>query len=141
VRNSKIYECQLIDIQTEIENNVTTYYPLSKDYKFSSVKRVYFLYNSSLEKIRGEHAHKDLNQIIIAGKGSFEITINDGENFKTYLLDNPNKGLRIIPGIWRSLKNFSEDSVCIVFASELYEPDDYIHNFDEFLIYKQVTSI
>lgn len=139
MRKSKIHECQLIDIRTDTENNISTYYPLSKDYIFSSIKRVYFLYNSSMNKIRGEHAHKDLNQIIVAAKGSFEITINDGKDFKTYLLNKPNKGLRIIPGIWRSLNNFSKDSVCIVFASELYEPDDYIHNFDEFLTYKHIS--
>jgi hypothetical protein len=95
-------------------------------------KRVYYLYDVPGGAERGGHAHKDLKQLLIAGSGSFEIEINDGIESKTIQLNRPNVGIIIVPGIWRELKNFSSGAICIVLASELYDPNDYVRDFNKF---------
>ncbi len=97
------------------------------------IKRVYYLYDIPGGSYRGGHAHKKLNQFIIALSGSFEVILKDAKNTKKVLLNNPSKGLLITPGIWRELENFSSGAVCLVIASEEYEEDDYIRNFNDFV--------
>ncbi|HFC30684.1 MAG TPA: WxcM-like domain-containing protein, partial [Oceanospirillales bacterium] len=89
---------------------------------------------------RGVHAHKKLEQLIIAVSGSFDITIDDGENRNTIRMDDPSKGLYICPMIWREIDNFSEDAVLMVLASTLYDSEDYIHDYDAFIKYKNTAS-
>ena len=81
---------------------------------------------------RGGHAHKDLFQVLIALNGSFELLLDDGSNTKKILLDSPNIGLYIPNGIWREMNNFSKNSVCLVLASEDYDENDYIRNYQDF---------
>src|SRR6185295_583667 len=71
------------------------------------IKRVYYLYDIPGGESRGAHAHKALEQIIIAASGSFDVTIEDGRNKKTMMLNRPDNGLHIKPGIWRDISNFS----------------------------------
>ena len=85
---------------------------------------------------RGGHAHKALKQLIIAASGSFDVQVDDGSVRRTFTLNRPYHGLLIVPGIWRDLNNFSSGSVCVVLASELYNPDDYIRDYAEFLEWK-----
>ena len=81
---------------------------------------------------RGGHAHKDLQQFIVAVSGAFDVLIDDGKNKKLIHLDRPYVGLHIVPGIWRELMNFSSGSVCLVMASETYDESDYIRDYTEF---------
>lgn len=96
------------------------------------IKRVYYLYDIPGGLSRGAHAHKNLHQLIIALSGSFEVIIDDGILKSQYYLNKPFEGLYVCPMIWRELINFSSGSVCMVLASECYEEDDYIRDYDEF---------
>lgn len=100
------------------------------------VKRVYYLYDIPGGESRGAHAHKELEQLIFAASGSFSVTLDDGRDKKKFFLNRPYQGLYIKPGIWRDLDNFSSGAVCLVLASELYNPNDYIRNYHDFLVFR-----
>jgi dTDP-4-dehydrorhamnose 3,5-epimerase-like enzyme len=100
------------------------------------IKRVYYLYDVPSDAFRGGHAHKNLNQFMIALSGSFEVKIDDGSNNKKVMLNKPNKGLFIPSGIWREMDNFSAGAVCLVLASEFFDESDYFRDYNSFLDYK-----
>jgi dTDP-4-dehydrorhamnose 3,5-epimerase-like enzyme len=97
------------------------------------IKRVYYLYDVPSGAERGGHSHKLQQELLIALSGSFDVILNDGKNSKKVTLNKPNEGLLIANGIWRELKNFSSGAVCLVIASDVFEEEDYIRDFDEFL--------
>ncbi|MCD0473289.1 FdtA/QdtA family cupin domain-containing protein [Flavobacterium sp. EDS] len=99
------------------------------------IKRVYYLYDVPSGAERGGHAHKNLQQFLVALSGSFDVVLNDGRESKNITLNKPFEGLLIKPGIWRELQNFSSGSVCLVVASEVYIETDYIRDFEEFISY------
>lgn len=99
------------------------------------IKRVYYLFDVPSSSHRGGHAHKNLVQLLIPLSGSFDVVLNDGKENQTITLNKPDKGLLIKPTIWRELGNFSSGAVCLVIASEVYEEEDYIREFDQFLEY------
>ena len=96
-------------------------------------KLVYYLFDVPSNSFRGGHSHSNQSEVLIALSGSFEVVLNDGVEKKSFLLNKPNVGLLIPTGIWRELQNFSSGSVCLVFASDVFEEADYIRDFDEFL--------
>ena len=138
MNNSTVFDCSIIKLDKHhsdrkgnlsvVEKNKTVPFDL---------KRVYYLYDVPGGESRGGHAHKDLKQLIIAVSGSFTITLDDGNIKRTFLLNRPYQGLFIIPGIWRTLDEFSSGSVCMVLASEKYDESDYIRDYQEFLEYKK----
>ena len=97
------------------------------------IKRVYYLYDVPAGAERGGHAHKKLQQFLVALSGSFDVILNDGKEEKIVTLNKPFEGLLITNGIWRELKNFSSGAVCLVVASDVFEEADYIREFDDFL--------
>ena len=97
------------------------------------IRRVYYLYDVPGGAERGGHAHKALNQLIIAMSGSFDVVLDDGCNKQRFHLNRSYSGLYVCPMIWRELDNFSSGSVCMVLASNIYEESDYFRNYDEFL--------
>lgn len=101
------------------------------------VKRVYFIYDVPGGESRGGHAHRRLHQLIIAVSGSFTVTLDDGTRQRQVMLNRPNMALEIVPGIWRTVEDFSSGAVCLVLASEKYEEADYIRLYDEFIELKQ----
>jgi oxalate decarboxylase/phosphoglucose isomerase-like protein (cupin superfamily) len=101
------------------------------------IKRVYYLYDVPGGEGRGAHAHKNLHQLIIAASGSFEITLSDGKINRTFHLTRPNYGLFVPPGLWRILSNFSSGAICLALVSDIFDPKDYIRDYNEFLVYKQ----
>ena len=103
------------------------------------VKRVYYLYDVPGGESRGSHAHKELSQLIVATSGSFRVTLDDGNVKRSFILNRPYQALYVKPGIWRDLDDFSSGAVCLVLASEVYQQQDYIRDYDEFIKYKKGT--
>ncbi|WP_455096694.1 sugar 3,4-ketoisomerase [Prevotella koreensis] len=99
------------------------------------IARVYWVYDVPGGESRGGHAHKRLKQLVVATSGSFTVTLDNGREQKKYLLNHPWQGLLIDTGIWRTLDDFSSGAVCLVLASQRYEEDDYIYEYDDFLKY------
>lgn len=100
------------------------------------IKRVYYLYDVPMDSERGGHAHYELQQYVVAASGSFTFILDDGKNKKEVFLNHPNKALHIKPGIWREMKDFSSGSVCLVLASMEYTEEDYVREYEDFLIYR-----
>ena len=99
------------------------------------IKRVYYLYDVPAGAERGGHAHKILQQFLVAISGSFDVILNDGKIETKVTLNKPYEGLLIKNKTWRELKNFSSGAVCLVLASEVFREDDYIRDFDDFKIF------
>lgn len=97
------------------------------------VKRVYYIYGTAQDAIRGKHAHKKLEQMIVCVSGSCDFILDDGRNKNIVHLDSPAQGLYLKNTIWREFTNFSKDCVLVVLASEHYDESDYFRNYDEFL--------
>lgn len=137
---SIVDNCRLIDLRKihDVRGNLT---PIESggDIPFD-IKRIYYLYDVPSGESRGAHAHKELQQLIIAANGSFTITLDDGKNKKTFTLNRPYQGLLIVPGIWRDLDDFSSGAVLLCLASEHYMATDYIRDYDKFLLYKEVSN-
>jgi dTDP-4-dehydrorhamnose 3,5-epimerase-like enzyme len=96
-------------------------------------KRVYYLFDVPSNAYRGGHSHIAQQETLIALSGSFEVVLQDGLDKKSFILNKPNIGLLIPTGIWRELQNFSSGAVCLVLASDVFDEEDYIRDFDEFL--------
>lgn len=128
-----ISNCRLFDIRSfEDQRGGLSFVESGKDINFK-IERLYYLYHTSKNILRGVHAHKKLEQVLISLNGSFEVLLSDGNKSQTYILDRPNLGLYVCPMIWRELNPLEDNSICVVLASREYEEDDYIHHFDEFL--------
>ena len=133
-----MFDCSIIELDrhhsdrkgnlTVVENGVTLPF---------DVKRIYYLYDVPGGENRGSHAHKDLEQLIVAASGSFVVTLDDGKNKRKFFLNRPYQGLCVKPGIWRDLEDFSSGAVCMVLASDLYKADDYIRDYSAFLNYRE----
>lgn len=137
MKHTIIDDCKLVDLRkiSDPRGNLT---PIEEgtDLPFT-IKRVYYLYDVPSGQSRGGHAHKELQQLIVAANGSFTITLDDGTNKKSFTLNRPYQGLLIVPGIWRVLDDFSSGAVLLCLASEHYMEDDYIRNYREFKRYKR----
>lgn len=105
------------------------------------VKRVYYLYDVPGGESRGSHAHRNLEQLIVAASGSFKVTLDDGTYKRTFFLNRPYQGLYVKPGMWRDLEDFSSGAVCMVLASDVYRADDYIRSYDDFIAYRKISKI
>ena len=99
------------------------------------IKRVYWTYDVPGGESRGGHAHKRLYQLVVAISGSFTVTLDNGWEQETILLNHPWQGLLIKPNTWRTLDDFSSGAVCMVLASELFDLEDYIYEHEDFLAY------
>lgn len=134
-----VYDCTIIELDRHhskrkgdisvVENEITVPF---------AVKRVYYLYDIPGGSSRGAHAHKELMQLIVAVSGSFTVTLDDGNVKRTFHLNRTYQGLLVKSGIWRELDDFSSGSVCMVLASEVYDADDYIHDYKEFLNFRRI---
>jgi len=129
---------ETIDIKTvehdKIEYGKLSFFEAERDIPFD-IKRVYFIYETNEGIDRGEHAHKLNHQVLFCPFGKIEIILNDGKCEETVLLDSPSKGLVLYPGLWRRMHWVSKDSVLCVAASEYYNPEEYIRDYEEFLNY------
>ena len=96
------------------------------------IKRVYYLYDVPGGSMRAGHAHKTLHQFLIAMSGSFDVTVDDGQQKMKFQLNRPYYGLYIPPMIWREIDNFSSGSVCLALASDFFDEADYYRQYPEF---------
>lgn len=99
------------------------------------IKRVYYMYNTVNNVIRGKHAHKNLEQILVCIHGSCKIKLDNGKEKKIIPLEKPYEGLYVAHNMWREMYDFSSDAVLLVLASEVYDASDYIREYDEFIHY------
>lgn len=132
-----VFDCTMIELDrhhsdrkgnlTVVENGETMPF---------DVKRVYYLYDIPGGEGRGAHAHRELEQLIVAASGSFTVTLDDGKNKLSFFLNRPYQGLYVKPGLWRDLVDFSSGAVAMVLASDVYRVDDYIRDYNEFIKFK-----
>lgn len=96
-------------------------------------KRYFLVFDVPSEKTRGQHAHKTCHQFLICVKGRCAVVADDGQSRQEFILDSPNIGLYLPPLIWGIQYKYSQEAVLLVFASDYYDPNDYIRNYDEFI--------
>jgi len=141
INQSTIYDCHVLPLSkihnragniTIVEGNVNVPF---------SIRRIYYLYDIPGGESRGGHAHKKLYQLIVAASGSFDVLLDDGVNKKIIKLNRPDYGILVVPGIWRELFEFSSGSVCLVLASEKYDEDDYLREYDIFNTWKTANNV
>ena len=129
---SDIHSCNVVEL-TKVHNpagNITIIQ--NGDHQPFNIRRVYYLYDVPSGSERGGHSHRELYQLIVAAAGAFDVILDDGRNKKIVSLNNPNFGLLVVPGIWREIVNFSSGAICLVLASEKYNAEEYIRDYDEF---------
>jgi len=126
-------DCKLIELPkiTDPRGNLT-FIEENKHIPYD-IKRVFFLYDVPGGENRAGHALKKCNQLLIAASGSFDVTLDDGNEKQTFQLNRSYFGLHIPPLVWREIDNFSSGSVCMVLASEFYSEADYYREYKDFL--------
>ena len=136
-----VYDCSVIELSKHHSDRKGNLSVVENDISVPfDVKRTYYLYDVPGGESRGGHAHKGLHQLIVAVSGSFSVTLDDGSIKRTYTLNRPYQGLLVVPGIWRTLDDFSSGAVCMVLASEGYTEDDYIRSYDDFITFKDLQE-
>ncbi|MDB4754068.1 FdtA/QdtA family cupin domain-containing protein [Akkermansiaceae bacterium] len=100
-------------------------------------KRIFYVYGVPTRKSRGEHAHKGCHQFLICLNGSVSVVLDDGEERAEFELNDPSVGLWIEPGVWAVQHDHHKHTVLLVLASDLYDANDYIRDYDEFLEWKK----
>ncbi len=98
-----------------------------------TINRIFWTYNVSPNSLRGNHAHRKCYMVLFPLGGSYKIELDDGEVKKEIIMDRPNVGVLIPPLVWCKLYDFTTNAACVSLASDAYEPEDYIHDYDEFL--------
>lgn len=128
-----IDNCKIVELPkiTDPRGNLT--FIEGGDHIPFNIQRVYYLYDVPGGAERGGHAHKGLQQLIVAMSGSFDVVLDDGKNKKRVHLARSYYGLYVCPMIWRELDNFSSGSVCMVLASNKYDEADYYRNYNDFM--------
>jgi|SRR6185312_3751105 len=136
VSDATVYDCSFIKL-SQIKNRAGNITPLTSgsDLPFD-IKRVFYLYDIPGGESRGAHAHKECHQLVIAASGGFEVLLDDGKTQRIVQLNRPYYALHIFPSIWASEINFSSGSICLVMASHVYNEQDYIRKYKDFLKYK-----
>ncbi len=131
-------DCGIVDIETHSHGREGSLSVMQNDGNaLFPVRRVYYLYDVPGGESRGGHAHRKLHEMLVAVSGSFSVTLNDGNKSRTVMLNRSNRGLHIVPGIWRTLDDFSSGAVCLVMSSLPYDESDYIRDYRGYLDYKK----
>ena len=128
----KLSACRIMDLPkiADARGNLT-FIEENRHVPFE-IRRVYYLYDVPGGESRAGHAHRRLEQFIIAANGNFDVILDDGFDRKSFQLNRSYYGLYIPPMVWRELDNFSSGSVCLVLASDLFDEGDYIRDYEAF---------
>lgn len=134
---STIEDCRLMELERHTSDRLGNLTVVSSNHTMPfDIQRVFYIYDVPGGESRGGHAHKEAWQFIVAVSGSFCLTIDDGSLKQTYILNRPYRGLLIPPGIWATLEEFSSGAVALVLTSHPYDTEDYIKDYDKFLLEK-----
>ena len=125
-------DCKIVQLPKIVDSRGNLTFIEGGEHVPFDIKRVYYLYDVPGGAERGGHAHKALQQLIIAMSGSFNVVLDDGREKKTFHLNRPWYGLYISPMIWREIDDFSSGAVCSVLASLHFDETDYIRQYDVF---------
>ena len=129
---SRIADCHLIQLPKNRDHRGNLTFVEGGRHVGFDIKRVYYLYDVPGGEVRGGHAHRHIEQVIIAASGSFDVVLDDGVKRARFMLNRSYYGLFVPTMVWRELENFSSGSVCLVLASDHYSEDDYIRDLHEF---------
>lgn len=136
MKHTSVFDCNFLELpknHTERGNITSINNQIEVPFE---ICRVYYLYDVPGGVERGGHAHKELQQFIVAASGSFDLVLDDGKIKRTFHLNRPYNGILLPPGLWRELNNFSSGSIVLVLASLPYDEGDYIRDYQEFKNYK-----
>ena len=128
-----ITDCKIIDLPAIHDPRGNLTYIESTRHVPFEIKRVYYLYDVPGGAERGGHAHKNLEQLIIAMSGSFDILLDDGKEKRCIHMNRSYYGLYVCSMIWREINNFSSGAVCMCLASDYYDETDYYRDYNKFL--------
>ena len=131
-REPAIPGCSLVDLQTirDRRGNVTVVE--AEQHVPFKIRRAFWLYDVPGGESRAGHAHRRLEQLLVAPSGSFDVILDAGERREAVTLNRSYYGLHVPPMVWREIENFSSGAVCLVLASEHYDSDDYFYEYEEF---------
>lgn len=129
-----VFDCSLIELPRHPSDRLGNLSVVqSRDNLPFDLKRVFFIYDVPGGESRGGHAHKAIKEFIVAASGSFSVTLDDGVNRRTVMLNRPYRGLLVEPGVWLTLDDFSSGAVALVLTSDHFSADDHIKDYDVFL--------
>jgi len=129
----RLEQCVTVDLPRIIDSRGNMTFVENNVHLPFAIQRVYYIYDVPGGSQRGGHAHKQLQQMIVAVSGSFDVLLDDGINKKIITLNRSYTGLLVCPMIWREIDNFSSGSVCLVMASLPYDESDYFRDYKKFL--------
>jgi dTDP-4-dehydrorhamnose 3,5-epimerase-like enzyme len=127
-----VEQCHLVDLPKINDPRGNLTFVEGERHVPFDIRRVYYVYDVPGGSERGGHAHKALQQLIVAMSGSFDVVLNDGRTSRRFHLNRSYFGLFVCPMIWRELDNFSSGAVCMVLASNRYDEEDYYRDFAQF---------
>lgn len=133
-----VFDCTMVELDKHHSDRKGNLCVVQNDLTLPfNVKRAYYLYDVPGGEERGAHAHRKLSQLIIAASGSFTVTLDDGKCKRSFFLNRPYQGLYVKPGMWRTLEDFSSGAVCLVLASDVYDKEDYIRDYQDFIHFRK----
>lgn len=136
-----INDCKIVELPKFLDQRGNLSFVQNNAQIPFEIKRTYWLYDVPGGESRGGHAYRETEEFVIAMSGSFDVTIDDGKEKKTFHLNRSYYGLYIPKGLWREMENFSTNSLALEFASTPYSEEDYVRDYDDFLKLKSNGEI